>query len=123
MKHGGRVGWLGRLIGIDRVLEGQEYIVSVFSDAIQAAVDAQGQAATDAANRVIATINDNNSVIAALQATDAEQDALIAQLEAEIAANNVTPETAQALLDKMAATKAAIDAIDAAPVEPLPPVE
>ena len=85
---------------------------------IQAAADATGAAAQAAADRVIATLNANNEVVLGLQAHNAEDDAAIALLQAQIDAGTVTPEAAQAILDKLTETQSALAGIDAAPVEP-----
>lgn len=106
---------------VNYLIDRQEDILATLIEQIQEAAAATGQAATDAANRVIATINENNAAIAALQQHNAEDDAAIAALQAQIDAGTVTPEAAQAVLDQLTATKATIDAIDAAPVPELPP--
>ena len=84
---------------------------------IQAAADATGAAAQAAADRVIATLNANNSVVLDLQAHNAADDAAIALLQSQIDAGTVTPEAAQAILDKLTETQTALATIDAAPVE------
>jgi uncharacterized coiled-coil protein SlyX len=113
--------WLIRAVSY--LMDRQEDILATLIEQIQEAAAATGQAATDAANRVIATINESNAAIAALQEHNAEDDAAIAALEQQIADGTVTPEAAQAVLDQLTAAKTAIDAIDAAPVPELPPVE
>jgi hypothetical protein len=110
--------------------EQQEMDTMALQDDVQAAAAATGQAAIDAANRVIDTINADiatsnadKALIAQLQATDAEQDALIAALQAQIdAGSGITAEAAQAVIDSLSATKAVIDGIDATPVEPVPSI-
>lgn len=93
--------------------------MSQLSDDIAAAAASTDQAATDAANRVIDTINTNNAVITDLQTKNAADEQAIADLQAQIDASAVTPEAAQAVLDQLTATKAKIDAIDAAPMAPV----
>ena len=109
---------IGRLL--EDVLRTQEKNMSDLSDQITAAATLTDQAAVDAANRVIATINDNNAVVAGLQEHNAADDKMIADLQAQIAAGVVTPETAQAVVNQLVGVKAKIDAIDAVP---LPPIE
>ena len=89
-------------------------------DDIKEAVDTEDADIVDAANRVIQTINDDHAAIDAANATIAADAAEIAALQAEIDAGTVTPEAAQAVLDKVAEHRAALAAIDTAPVEPLP---
>ena len=112
--------------GLGRMLvalaQHQEMDTMALIDDIAAAAEATGVAATAAANRVIDTINENNALLAGLQAHNVEDDAAIAALEAEIAAGTVTPEAAQAVLDILDSTKATLDSIDATPVEPIPTV-
>ena len=97
---------------------GQENLRMTLAADIQAAADATGAAAQAAADRVIATLDANNAVVLALQEHDAADDAAIALLQAQIDAGTVTPEAAQAILDKLTETQTALAGIDAAPVEP-----
>ena len=96
---------------------GQEKLRMTLAADIQAAADATGAAAQAAADRVIATINANNEIVAGLQAHNATDDAAIALLQAQIDAGTVTPEAAQAILDRLTETQTALAAIDATPVE------
>ncbi|HEY4895215.1 MAG TPA: hypothetical protein VII01_03920 [Solirubrobacteraceae bacterium] len=96
---------------------GQENLRMTLAADIQAAADATGAAAQAAADRVIATLNANNSVVLDLQAHNAADDAAIALLQSQIDAGVVTPEAAQAILDKLTETQTALATIDAAPVE------
>lgn len=111
---------IGRQLGALKRLVNQRMgeIMAVQED-IQTAVAQVGTDATDAANRVITTINENNAAIEAANATISADNEVIAALQAQIAAGVVTPEAAQAVLDSLASTSAALDAIDTAPVEPI----
>lgn len=105
---------LGRMLVA--LAEQQEIDTVALIDDITAAAEQTEQAAVDAANRVIATINENNAVVAGLQADLAAADQTIADLQAQIDAGTVTPEAAQAVLDTLTATKTTLDGIDAAEV-------
>lgn len=91
-----------------------------FQEDIMTAVQQVGTDASEAANRVIATINENNAAIDAANAQIAADQEAIAALQAQIDAGVVTPEAAQAVVDSLAAVSETLDAIDTTPVAEVP---
>lgn len=102
-----------------RIEQHLEDLKVTFQTDLEAAVDAEDQAVVDAANRVIQTINDNNTAAEAAAATIAADDATIAQLQAEVDAGQIDPATAQAVLDKIKAASDQLAQIDVTPVTPI----
>lgn len=102
----------------------KEFLVTLQDDitaAIAAGQAADVQAANDAANRVIATINADKTELDGVKAQLATDEATIATLNAQIATGTVDPATAAAVTAAFAVSKAAIDAIDTTPVVPVTP--
>jgi hypothetical protein len=100
--HDQPVGWLGRLIGIDRVLRGQERIMADISG-LQAEL-AEVKASSEAAFAAVMSALDT------LKAQNAEQKALIDTL----VAGQVTQEQIDDLTTQAAAIDDTVDAITAA---------
>lgn len=114
---------LKQLASIRRLIRREGDKLMAIAEDILAAVQQADQDAIDAGNRVIDTLNADHAAIDAANATIAEDDAKIAALQAEIDAGTVTPEAAQAVLDAVAGVRTKLQAIDTAPVEPIPAPE
>jgi hypothetical protein len=105
------VGTLGRLLGIDRILDSMEMNRMSLATDIKAAADEVGASAQAAAERVTAAVGGLRTQLTEVQA----------QLQALIDAGSADAVELEAALTTLRAADAVVDSIEPAPVEP--PVE